>query len=167
MEETRTVSVVFFSVGLGLLAQYFYVHDLWSLFHLSFYVLLTAITIKENGGLKILISGLDNWVAEIISFRNRVLIVKNTIESIDTPETNFTESKIDMSRGDSNIVTADEIEDDLLPPAEYVPIGIFPCCKVVDSSSIQNKPIIYYVTNRPDEYPYRRRSSFATWVREY
>ncbi|GIY18936.1 hypothetical protein CEXT_797301 [Caerostris extrusa] len=120
----------------------------------------------ENGGLKNLIFGLDNWVAEIISFRNRVLIVKNTIESIDTPETNVTGNKIDMSRGDSNIVTVNEIEDDLLPPAEYVPFGIFPCCKVVDPSTIQNKPVIYYVTNRPDEYPYRPKTSFATWLRD-
>ncbi|GIX72953.1 hypothetical protein CEXT_194181 [Caerostris extrusa] len=129
MDETRAVSVFF--CWARIFGTVFYVHDLWSLFHLSFYALLTAITIKENGGLKNLISGLDNWVAEIISFRNRVLIVKNTIESIDTPETNFTENKIDMSRGDSNIVTVDEIEDDLLPPAEYVPIGIFLVAKLL------------------------------------
>ncbi|GIX83743.1 hypothetical protein CDAR_426231 [Caerostris darwini] len=123
MDETRAVSesVVFFSVGLGLLAQFFYVHDLWSLFHLFFYALLTAITIKENGGLKILISGLDNWVAEIATHRNRVLIVKSTNKSIDTHKTNFADTEIDLSQGDTNIITdddKDEIEDELLPPPE-------------------------------------------------
>ncbi|GIY79216.1 hypothetical protein CEXT_28741 [Caerostris extrusa] len=104
MDETRAVSVVFFSVGLGLLARFFYVHDLWSLFHFSFYVLLTAITIKENGGLKILIFGLDNWAAEIISYRNRVLIVESTNETINTPKVNFTDTEIDMSQGDEIII---------------------------------------------------------------
>ncbi|GIY56840.1 hypothetical protein CEXT_137671 [Caerostris extrusa] len=94
MDETRAVSVVFFSVGLGLLAQFFYVHDLWSLFHFSFYALLTAITINENGGLKILISALDNWVAEIITYRNRVLIIERTDEPIDTPKANFPDTKL-------------------------------------------------------------------------
>ncbi|GIX86918.1 hypothetical protein CDAR_550641 [Caerostris darwini] len=114
MDETRAVSAVFFSVGLGILAQFFYVHDLWSLFHLSFYALLTAITIRENGGLKNLISGLDNWVAEIATHRNHVLIIENTNESIDTSKSNFTDTEIDMSQGDSNIITDDD-KDELLP----------------------------------------------------
>ncbi|GIY55872.1 hypothetical protein CDAR_569381 [Caerostris darwini] len=111
MDETRAVSAVFFSVGLGLLARFFYVHDLWSLFHFSFYVLLTAITIKENGGLKILISGLDNWVAEIISYRNRVLIIESTNETINTPKANFTDTEIDMSQGVAIIITDDDNDE--------------------------------------------------------
>ncbi|GIX79753.1 hypothetical protein CDAR_495091 [Caerostris darwini] len=98
MDETRFVSAVFFCVGLGLLARFFYVHDLWSLFHFLFYVLLTPITIKENGGLKILISGLDNWAAEIINYRNRVLIIESINETNNTPKANFTDTEIDMSQ---------------------------------------------------------------------
>ncbi|GIX98046.1 hypothetical protein CDAR_297771 [Caerostris darwini] len=158
MDETRAVSAVFFSVGLGLLAQFFYVHDLWSLFHFSFYAFLTAITIKENGGLKFLISGLDNWVAEIITYRNRVLIIENTNKPINTPKANFTITEILMSQGDSNVIIEDdndEIAAELLPPAEYILNGIFPCCKLVDSNNMNNKPIIYFVTDRPNEYPFR------------
>ncbi|GIY88996.1 hypothetical protein CDAR_510091 [Caerostris darwini] len=164
MEETRAVSAVFLSVGLGLLAQFFYVHDLWSLFHFTFYAFLTAITIKENGGLKVLISGLDNWVAEIITYRNRVLIVKSTNKSIDTPKVNFTDTEIDMSQGDAVIITDDntnEIEDELLLPPEYMLNGIFPCCNFVDRN-MNNKPIIYFVTNRPNEYPFRTSSYFTS-----
>ncbi|GIY08035.1 hypothetical protein CEXT_173851 [Caerostris extrusa] len=165
MDETRAVSVVFFSVGLGLLAQFFYVHDLWSLFHFSFYALLTAITINENGGLKFLISALDNWVAEIITYRNRVLIIENTNKSIDTPKDNFTDTEIDMSQGDAIIITDDnndEIEDELVPPPEYMLNGIFPCCNFVDSNNMNNKPIIYFVTNLPNEYPFRTSSYFSS-----
>ncbi|GIX98197.1 hypothetical protein CDAR_505621, partial [Caerostris darwini] len=117
MDETRAVSVVFFSVGLGLLAQFFYVHDLWSLFHFSFYALLTAITINENGGLKFLISALDNWVAEIITYRNRVLIIERTNKPIDTPNADFTDTEIDMSQGDAIIINDDD-NDELLPPPD-------------------------------------------------
>ncbi|GIY66118.1 hypothetical protein CDAR_265771 [Caerostris darwini] len=146
MDETRAVSVVFFSVGLGLLAQFFYVHDLWSLFHFSFYALLTAITINENGGLKFLISALDNWVAEIITYRNRVLIIERTDEPIDTPKANFTDTEIDMSQGDEIIIN-DEIDDELLPPLEYMLNGIFPCLRLVLSSSA-TAAIIYHCFER-------------------
>ncbi|GIX67672.1 hypothetical protein CEXT_142191 [Caerostris extrusa] len=122
MDETRAVSVVFISVGLGLLAQFFYVQDLWSLFHFSFYALLTSITVNENGGLKFLISAFDNWVAEIITYCNRVLIIERTDEPIDTPKANFTDTEIDMSQGDAIIIN-DEImmnDDELLPASEYI-----------------------------------------------
>ncbi|GIY96484.1 hypothetical protein CEXT_163791 [Caerostris extrusa] len=135
----------FFSVGLGLLAKFFYVHDLWSLFHFSFYALLTAITINENGGLKCLISALDNWVAETITYRNRALIIERTTEPIDTPKANFTDTKIDMSQGDAIIINDDdndEIEDELLPPPEYMLNGIFPCLRLVSSSA--TAAIIYH-----------------------
>ncbi|GIZ01601.1 hypothetical protein CEXT_197561 [Caerostris extrusa] len=89
-----------------------------SLFHFSFYALLTAITINENGGLKFLISALDNWVAEIITYRNRVLIIERTDEPIDTLKANFTDTEIDVSQGDAIIIN-DEIDDELLPPPEY------------------------------------------------
>ncbi|GIY78388.1 hypothetical protein CEXT_741781 [Caerostris extrusa] len=165
MDETRVVSAIFFSVRLGLLAQFFYMHDLWSLFHFSFYAFLTAVTIKENGGLKILISGLDNWVAEIITYRSRILITENTNESIDTPKANFTDTEIDMNQGDAITIIDndnDEIEDELLPPPQYMLNGIFPCCKFVDLNNMNNKPIIYFVTNRPDEYPFRTSSYFTS-----
>ncbi|GIY53817.1 hypothetical protein CDAR_13751 [Caerostris darwini] len=165
MDETRTVSVVFFSAGLGLLAQFFYVHDLWSLFHFSFYALLTAITINENGGLKFLISALDNWITEIIPYCNRVLIIENTNESIDTPKAKFTDTEIDMNQGDAILITDDnndEIEDELVPPPEYMLNGIFPCCNFVDSNSMNNKPIIYFVSNLPNEYPFRTSSYFSS-----
>ncbi|GIY33217.1 hypothetical protein CDAR_213981 [Caerostris darwini] len=159
MDETRAVSVVFFSVGLGLLAQFFYVHDLWSLFHFSFYAFLTTITINENGGLKFLISALDNWVAEIITYRNRVLIIERTYQPIDTPKA--TDTEIDMSQGDAIIINDDD-NDELLPPPEYMLNGIFPCCNFVDSNNMNNKPIIYFVTNLPNEYPFRTSSYFSS-----
>ncbi|GIZ00110.1 hypothetical protein CEXT_291471 [Caerostris extrusa] len=70
MDETRCVSLIFFLVGLGLLAQYLYLHTFWSLFHLLFYTLLMTVTVKENGGLKALISALDRWAAEVVTHRN-------------------------------------------------------------------------------------------------
>ncbi|GIY72557.1 hypothetical protein CDAR_174781 [Caerostris darwini] len=114
----------------------------------------------NNGGLKILISGLDNWVAEIITCRNRVLIVENINKSIDTPKANFTDTEIDMSQGDAIIITDDE--DELLPPPEYMLKGILPCCNVVDSNNMNNEPIIYFVTNHPNEYPFRKSSYFTS-----
>ncbi|GIY72120.1 hypothetical protein CDAR_94431 [Caerostris darwini] len=164
MDETKAVSVVFFCVGLGLLAQFFYVPDLWSLFHFSFYALLTAITINENGGLKFLISALDNWVAEIITYRNRVLI-ERTDKPIDTSKANFTDTEIDMSQGAAIIINDDdndEIDDELLPPPECMLNEIFPYCNFVDSNNMNNKLIIYFVTNRPKEYPFRTSSYFSS-----
>ncbi|GIY04085.1 hypothetical protein CEXT_579191 [Caerostris extrusa] len=124
MDETRAVSVVF-RCWAWTFGTIFYVHDLWSLFHFSFYALLSAITINENGGLKFLISALDNWVAEIITYRNRVLIIERANRPICTPKANFTDTKIDMSQGDATIINDDdndndEIEDELLPPPEYM-----------------------------------------------
>ncbi|GIY34885.1 hypothetical protein CDAR_389101 [Caerostris darwini] len=75
MDETRYVSLVFFLVGLGLLAQYMYLHTIWSFIHLLFYIELMTITVKENGGLKALISALDRWAAEIVTHRNDELHV--------------------------------------------------------------------------------------------
>ncbi|GIY89518.1 hypothetical protein CDAR_10621 [Caerostris darwini] len=161
MDETRAVSAVFFSVGLGILAQFFYVQDLWSLFHFSFYAFLTVITVKENGGLKLLISGLDISAAEIITNRNCIFIIENNNESIDTPKSNFTKTEIDMSQGDSNIITDDD-KDELLHPLEYMLNGIFPYCQFVDSNNMNNKPIVYFVTNRPNEYPFRTRNYFTS-----
>ncbi|GIX88731.1 hypothetical protein CDAR_165051 [Caerostris darwini] len=70
MDETRCASLIFFLVGLGLLAQYLYVHTFWSLFHLLFYASLMAVTVKENGGLRALISALDRWAAEVVTRRS-------------------------------------------------------------------------------------------------
>ncbi|GIY98600.1 hypothetical protein CEXT_573011 [Caerostris extrusa] len=70
-----------------------------------------------------------------------------------------------MSQGDAIIITDDnndEFEDELLPPPEYMLNGIFPCCKFVESNNIDNKPIIYFVTNRPNEYPFRTSSYFTS-----
>ncbi|GIZ00208.1 hypothetical protein CEXT_338361 [Caerostris extrusa] len=66
----------------------------------AFYVLLTAITIKENGGLKILISGLDNRPLRLSLIAIAFLIVESTNETINTPKVNFTDTEIDMSRCD-------------------------------------------------------------------
>ncbi|GIY46602.1 hypothetical protein CDAR_408491 [Caerostris darwini] len=106
----------------------------------------------------------DNWVAEIITYLNCLLIVENTNAFIDTPKANFTDTEIDMCQGDSDVVTADdndEIEDELLPPPKYMLNGIFYCCKFVDTNNMNNEPIIYFVTNRPNEYPFRIRSYFT------
>ncbi|GIY25257.1 hypothetical protein CDAR_616031 [Caerostris darwini] len=75
MDETRCVSLVFFLVGLGLLAQYLYLDTIWSFIHLLFYIELMTITVKENGGLKALISALDRWAAEMVTRRNDELYV--------------------------------------------------------------------------------------------
>ncbi|GIY55342.1 hypothetical protein CDAR_65841 [Caerostris darwini] len=75
MDETRCVSLVFFLVGLGLLAQYLYLHTIWSFIHLLFYIELMTITVKENGGLKALIFALDRWAADIVTRRNDELYV--------------------------------------------------------------------------------------------
>ncbi|GIX87286.1 hypothetical protein CEXT_183241 [Caerostris extrusa] len=75
MDETRSVSVIFFLVGLGLLAQYLYVHTFWSFVHLLFYTELMTISIKENGGLKTLISALDKWATEYVTQRKDELFV--------------------------------------------------------------------------------------------
>ncbi|GIY94682.1 hypothetical protein CEXT_257791 [Caerostris extrusa] len=75
MDETRCVSLVFFLVGLGLLAQYLYLHTIWSFIHLLFYIELMTITVKENGGLRALISALDRWAAEMVTRRNDELYV--------------------------------------------------------------------------------------------
>ncbi|GIY25246.1 hypothetical protein CDAR_615941 [Caerostris darwini] len=75
MDETRCVSLVFLLVGLGLFAQYLYLHTIWSFIHLLFYIELMTITVKENGGLKALVSALDRWAAEIVTHRSDELYV--------------------------------------------------------------------------------------------
>ncbi|GIY56379.1 hypothetical protein CDAR_62341 [Caerostris darwini] len=73
MDETRSASVIFFLVGLGPLAQYLYVHTFWSFVQLLLYTELMTVSIKENGGLKALISALDKWAAEVVNHHDSVL----------------------------------------------------------------------------------------------
>ncbi|GIY36781.1 hypothetical protein CDAR_295981 [Caerostris darwini] len=79
MAETRSVSVIFFLVGLGLLAQYLYVHTFWSFVHLLFYTELMTVSIKENGGLKTLISALVTWAPEAVTQRKGELRVGQSV----------------------------------------------------------------------------------------
>ncbi|GIX80011.1 hypothetical protein CEXT_86641 [Caerostris extrusa] len=85
MDETRCVSLVFLLVGLGLLAQYLYFHIIWSFIHLLFYIELMTITVKENGGLKALVSALDRWAAEIVTRRNDELGIDSSFHSACCP----------------------------------------------------------------------------------